>query len=51
MVYRKGGYLGKFEKWHFKGINIEVVNSYKYLGFTLSTQLSIDKFLSKFAES
>ena len=49
MVFRKGGYLGKFEKWQFKGINIEVINSYKCLGFTLSTKLSINTSLSEFA--
>jgi hypothetical protein len=40
MVFRKGGYLGRKEKWHYEGEKIEVVNSYSYLGFTFSTMLS-----------
>ena len=40
MVFRKGGYLGIREKWFFDGKQIEVVNSYCYLGFTFTTMLS-----------
>ena len=49
MVFRKGGYLGKSEKWHFGREQIEVVNSYKYLGFTFTTKLSVDTALAEFA--
>ena len=42
MVFRKEGHLSKSEKWYYQGQKIEVVNSYKYLGFTLSTKLSFD---------
>ena len=49
MVFRKGGFLGKFEKLYYKNEEIEVVNSYKYLGFHLSTKLSVDISLSEFA--
>ena len=42
MIFRKGGHLSKAEKWFYKGKQIEVVNSYKYLGFTLTTKLSFD---------
>jgi len=42
MVFRKGGHLSQSEKWTFNGIKIEVVNSYKYLGFLLTTKLSAD---------
>ena len=49
MVFRKGGYLGKSEKWHYGREQIEVVNSYKYLGFTFTTKLSIDTALAEFA--
>ena len=49
MIFRKGGYLSKYEKWYYKGKEIEVVNSYKYLGFTLTTKLSIDISLTEFA--
>ena len=40
MVFRKGGYLGKQEKWYFDKERLEVVNNYCYLGFTFSTKLS-----------
>lgn len=49
MIFRKGGHLSKKEKWFFKGQEIEVVNSYKYLGFTLTTKLSFDIALEEFA--
>ena len=42
MVFRKGGYLSRREKWFLKGRNIEVVNSYKYLGFTFTTKMSFE---------
>jgi len=40
MVFRKGGYLSKHEKWNFNGTVLEVVNKYCYLGFTFTTKLS-----------
>jgi hypothetical protein len=49
MVFRKGGHLGKFEKWYFQGKELEVVNSYKYLGFTFTTKLSFEIALEEFA--
>jgi hypothetical protein len=49
MIFRKGGHLAKAEKWFYKGKQIEVVNSYKYLGFTLTTKLSFDIALEEFA--
>ena len=48
MVFRAGGYLGQREKWWLDGKEIEVVNSYKYLGFTLTTKLSGDIALMDF---
>jgi exonuclease III len=49
IVFRKGGHLAKNEKWFYKGTEIEIVNSYKYLGFTLTTRLSFDTALHEFA--
>lgn len=49
MVFRKGGFLGKAEKWFYGKEKIEVVNSYKYLGYTLTTKLSTDIALAEFA--
>ena len=49
LVFRKGGYLGRLEHWHYGDQPIEVVNSYKYLGYTLTTKLSTEIPLSEFA--
>ena len=40
VVFRKGGYLGRFENWTFDGSAMPVVNAYKYLGLYMSTKLS-----------
>ena len=40
VVFRKGGYLGRNEKWHYNQQSIEVVNSYVYLGTNFSTRMS-----------
>ena len=48
MVYRKGGFLGQREKWYFNQQEIGVVNSYKYLGYTLTTKLSRELALSEY---
>ena len=49
LVYRKGGYLGRLERWHYGNQPIQVTNSYKYLGYTLTTKLSIEIPLAEFA--
>ena len=40
IVFRKGGYLWKREKWFYEGEAIEAVNNYTYLGYTFTTMLS-----------
>ncbi|CAD6236615.1 GSCOCG00012472001-RA-CDS [Cotesia congregata] len=40
MVFRNGGKGSKDEKWTFKGENIEVVNQFKYLGYTFTSKHS-----------
>ena len=30
MVFRKGGHLGKHEKWYYAGKSVNVINSYTY---------------------
>ena len=50
MVFRRGGFLGKNEKWFFKKQQLETVDSYKYLGFTLTTRLSDTKACEDFAK-
>ena len=37
MVFRKGGFLGRYEQWSIDGNQLEVVNKYVYLGFTFTT--------------
>ena len=41
MVFRRGGFLGQKEKWYYEGKQLEVVNSYCYLGYTFTTMLSL----------
>ena len=42
MVFRKGGHLAAGEKWCLDGKPLDIVNSYKYLGFLFTTRLSIN---------
>lgn len=41
MIFRKGGRLSKQNKWFLKGSELEIVNEYKYLGFVLTSRLSV----------
>ena len=41
VVFGKGGYLSKHEKWYYDGIEMEVVNKYHYLGFAFTTTISV----------
>ena len=41
MVFRRGGFLAKGERWSIGGENLEVVNRYKYLGFIFTTKISL----------
>lgn len=47
VVFRNGGRPAKHEVWNYRGENIEVVNSYKYLGITLTSGLSMEKHLEE----
>ena len=40
MVFRKGEFLAKHEKWFYNDTRLEVVNNYCYLGFNFTTKLS-----------
>ena len=48
MVFRKGGFLSKYEKWFYGGHPVEVVNKYVYLGFEFTTRMSVTSSLSSF---
>jgi len=47
MVFRGGGHLSAREKWLYGGEVLKVTNSYKYLGLTFTTKLSITSALSE----
>ena len=40
VIFRKGGHIAATEKWFYHHTEMEIVNSYKYLGYTLTTKLS-----------
>ena len=48
IVFRKGGFLAARECWFLGQKCLETVNSYKYLGLTLTTKLSMKTALSEF---
>ena len=48
MVFRKGGYLSKHEKWYYDGTEMKVVNKYHYLGFAFTTTLSVKQGTNHF---
>ena len=49
MIFRKGGHIGAGGKWFFNGNEMEIVNSYKYLGYTLTTKLSSNSACEEYA--
>jgi Reverse transcriptase (RNA-dependent DNA polymerase). len=51
VVFRKGGKLSKEDKWEFKGNNIEVVPSFRYLGCHLSSGGSVKLHINNIVDS
>ena len=49
MVLRKGGYLGRSEKWFIYGNFLEVVHRYFYLGFTFTTTMNANEAAKRLA--
>ena len=49
MIFRKGGHIAAGEKWFYNGSKIEIVNSYKYLEYTLTTKLSTNSSCEEYA--
>ena len=41
MVFRKGGFLGRNEKWYLGQEEVEVVKKFVYLGFTFTTSMTM----------
>ena len=48
MIFRKGGLIAACDKWFLGHRELEVVNSYKYLGFTLTTTLSFNNVFDEY---
>ena len=51
VAFRKGGKLGKKDRWLFEGTEIEVVPFFKYLGCYLSSGGSFSKCVSELTSS
>ena len=49
IVFRKGGFLAVNEVWRYGDEEIEVVNSYKYLGLYFTTKLSLTQAVADLA--
>ena len=49
MVFRKGGFLGRSERWFIGGKILEVVNRYLYLGFTFTTAMNANEAAKQLA--
>ena len=47
-MFRKGGHLSRHERWTYEDAELEVVNSYKYLGIALTTKLSTTQAVADF---
>jgi hypothetical protein len=43
LILNKTGRLAKSEKWYFDGKPLEISNEYKYLGFLLTSRLSLSR--------
>ena len=48
VVFRKGGFLSRFEKWSYNDDPLQVVNCYKYLGVDFTTMLSFNNLTGAF---
>ena len=49
IVFRKGGFLAANEVWRYGDEEIEVVNSYKYLGLYFTNKLSLTQAVGDLA--
>ena len=48
-MFRKGGHLSRHERWTYWDVELEV-NSYKYLGIALTTELSTTQAVADFIQ-
>ena len=49
MIFRKGSYVKKYEKWFIYGKKLEIVNSYVCLGFLFTITLSFNQSMTRLA--
>ena len=49
MIFRKEGHIAAEGKWFYNGSKLEIVNSYKYLGYTSVTKLSSNTSCEEYA--
>ena len=49
MVFRKGVFLGRSERWFIGGNIVEVVNRYLYPGFTFTTAMNANEAAKQLA--
>ena len=49
MAFKKGGKIAVNDKWFFKGIQLETVPDFRYLGFTIGSSGSLSKGVSDLA--
>ena len=48
VIFRKGGFVSKYEKWSYGNTNLKIVNSYRYLGFEFTSKLSFNNAVRPF---
>ena len=49
IVFRKGGFLGRSERWFIGGNILEVVNIHLHLGFTFTTAMNANEAAKQLA--
>ena len=49
IVFRKGGFLAATEVWRYDDEDVDVVNSYKYLGLCFTSKLSLTQAVGELA--
>ena len=48
-IFRKGDHIASGDFFYYNGSKLKIVNSYKYLGYTLTTQLSTNSSCEEYA--
>ena len=48
VIFRKGGFIAKKEKWFYDKTELNIVNSYRYLGIDFTTKLSFSNAIRPF---